>query len=428
MRLIKKLTSNKQFSNLIIYGFGQGFNIITPLLIVPHVVAVCGEGGLGKMSLGFAMSLFLILIVDYAFEIKGPKEASENRHDTAKLQQIANITFFSKFIIFTIVAVLSVAIINTVPFFTDEKPLFLFSLSIVFAQVFNPVWFLQGVENFRLTSILNILSKITYVVLVYAFITDKSSYIYINLLLGGTTLVFNLFGLYYITHKYSLKVAWPGFDVIKAILKADFSICLSQLALSARQLSPMFIVAYFLGYYQAGQYKIIEQVTSMFRTFIQVYLRFFYPSLCLKVSVNASQGFAYWKKYVSVSVVSICLPLIVLYFGADYLLMFFNTSQHTIDTIGTIFRISLLIPLLMGLSMPLEQLMFAVNQNKVYVRIALAVTAITIALVLATVTTYGIEGIIVSLIFSELLFIGFYFKYSYLFLNNRNNHIGTGRL
>jgi O-antigen/teichoic acid export membrane protein len=39
----------KKFS---IYGFGQFFNLITPLLVVPYIVSICGEEGYGKEPTG----------------------------------------------------------------------------------------------------------------------------------------------------------------------------------------------------------------------------------------------------------------------------------------------------------------------------------------------------------------------------------------
>ena len=74
--------------NFFIYGLGQVFNLISPLIIAPLVIAKCQDSGYGKVGLGFAMALFLILIVDYAFDIKGIKSVSENRHESNVLEQL----------------------------------------------------------------------------------------------------------------------------------------------------------------------------------------------------------------------------------------------------------------------------------------------------------------------------------------------------
>lgn len=417
--MIKTVLQNKRLLNFFIYGCGQAFNLVSPLLVAPYIISVCGEGGFAKVGVGFSMSLFLILIVDFAFEIKGPKEVSENRDNPLKLQEIANITYFSKFMIFIAVFFCTSLLIYFIPFLRNEKELYFFSISIILAQVCNPTWFLQGVENFRLLSILNIISKAIYMLLVFFLVKHKNDYVFVNLILGCSTLFFNVIGLIYIKYKYKITFVQPSSTEVVGILRADFSLCISQLFLSARQLSPLIITSYFLGYNIGGQYRVIEQITSMFRTFIQVFLRFFYPSVCFKVSKNLQEGFNYWKKYSVFSALLIFIVVAVLYINSTQLLEFFNVSNKNIITLNPIFKISLIIPLLMSMSYPLEQLMFVLNRNKAYVRIIMSVAAATIILSLLTVNSYGILSIVLSLLLSEIVVAALYFKYSYLYLNKQ---------
>ena len=420
--MIKALLKNKRLLNFFIYGFGQAFNLVSPLLVAPYIISVCGEDGFGKVGIGFSMSLFLILIVDYAFEIKGPKEVSENRDNPTQLQSITNITYFSKFLIFIIVFFCVNLLIYYVPFLHKEVRLYFFSISIILAQVCNPTWFLQGVEDFKLVSILNIISKAVYMLLVFFLIRDKNDYIFVNLILGCSTLFFNVIGLIYIKYTYKIAVRLPKRLEITGVLKSDFSLCVSQLFLSARQLSPLIITSYYLGYSIGGQYRVIEQIINMFRTFIQVFLRFFYPSVCYKVSKDAPSGFIYWKKYSAFGIMFIFAIVIAMYFYSVQLLRFFNIPDTNIDTLAPVFKLALLIPLVMSLSYPLEQLMFVVNRNKIYVKIIMSVAILTIILSLLVINRYGIVSIVLSLLLSEAIITILYFKYAYLFMKGKENN------
>jgi O-antigen/teichoic acid export membrane protein len=413
------LVRDRKKQDFFIYGLGQGFNLIGPLVVVPYLIRICGEAGYGKIGLGFALALFLILIVDYAFEIRGTKEVSANREDREAIMSLLNITLFAKMFLFTVTLLILLALIGLIPFVRQEKTLFLYSMAVVLAQVFNPAWFLQGVENFRTVSLLNICSKTTYVVLVYLMISQEDDYIFVNLLLGGSSLLFNLAGLAYVTSLYRIKFRIPQLDVIRDILKADFSVCMSQLFLSARQHSPLFLAAYLLGYHAAGQFRIIEHILSLYRTSIQMLMRFFYPSLCFKISKDISSGIAYWKQYTKYSLIFIAASLAVLFMFSEEVLVFFNASADTIKKLGFIFKIELIIPLLMALSLPLEQLMFATNRNKAYVRISISVTVVCLLFLFVAIKTYGILGIIVSLILAEVLFITLYSKHSLFSLKDK---------
>jgi len=417
------ILKEKKKQDFFIYGMGQAFSLVTPLLVIPYIVYVCGEDGNGKIGLSFLITLFLILIVDYGFEIKSPKNISENRDSPAKIQQIANTTFYSKFIIFILVFIGFSLIIWFVPFFHEERVLYFLSISIILAQVFNPTWFLQGLENFKLISVVNIGSKVTYMLIVYAIVKRRDDYIYVNLILGLSSLLFNAGCLIYITSRYKINLLVPDFREIRAVLRTDFSLCVSQLFLSARQVSPSFIISYFLGYTVVGQYNIIERVVGMFRTFIQVFLRFFYAPVCYKVAKNAKDGFAFWKKYTGYSILIMVGGAVVLYIFSAQVLGFFNISAVSIPKLNPVFRLALIIPLIMSFSYPLEQLMFVVNRNKIYVRIIMSVAVLTILVALLVVNLYGIIGIVVSLLLSEVLVATLYFKYSYLFIKEQVNAV-----
>ena len=402
------LIRDKNKRNFFIYGVGQAFNLLSPLVIAPYIILVCGTEGFGKIGLGFAMALFLILIVDYAFEIKGIKSVAENRNRPEVLQKILNTTIATKLTLFFAALIVASLVIFTVPFFSNEKPLFFCSMTIVLAQVFNTVWFLQGLERFVLASFLNIGSKTLYVLLVLTLIKLPDDYIWVNLFLGISTLMFNLTVLAIIIFQNGINYQKTLISEILAILKNDFAFCMSQLTLSVRQLSPLFLVSYFLGFHTAGLYKILEQILTFFRTFIQVFLKFFFPRACYKFLGDISGGMIYWKKYSLLNLIMVAAGVAIVLIFTNEILLFFNVSTRTAAMLKPVFQLSLIISLLMSISLPLEQLMFLINKNKIYIRITIFVTVINVAIILLTIKNQELYGILISLGVAELLFISFY--------------------
>jgi O-antigen/teichoic acid export membrane protein len=412
LKALLKSFNSKSKQNFLIYGLGQAFNLLSPLIVAPFVVLVCKVDGFGKVGLGFALALFLILIVDYAFDIKGTKEVSENRLQKEELEKILNRTIFTKIVLFGAALIIALGIIYFIPFFQDEKRLFLFSLSIVFAQVFSPNWFLQGIENFTFFSLVNICAKTTYVILVFSLVNSPEDYVYVNLFLGASTLFFNVFGLVLIKIKYQFKIKYPNFYEVKFILKNDFFFCISQLFLSVRQLSPLILAGFFLGYGTAGLYKVMEQIITLVRTFIQVFLKFFFPRLCYIVMEDTAEGLHFWKRYTLINAVLLSFFLALIFIFSEQVLGFFNISEKLIQPLNAVFKLSLVVSLLMSLSLPLEQLMFVFNNNKTYIRVTIIVTIVNLTLIMQLINTFQLYGIITALIISEILFIGFYYKIS----------------
>ena len=87
-RGIQFIRNQNQLKNLTIYGLGQFFNLVTPLLVAPHVISVCGIEGYGKAAFSMALFFFLIVFIDYGSDINGVKEVSLNRDNNKELQRI----------------------------------------------------------------------------------------------------------------------------------------------------------------------------------------------------------------------------------------------------------------------------------------------------------------------------------------------------
>lgn len=407
MKLTELVNENKV--NFLVYGIGQAFNLVSPIVVAPYIISICGIDSFGKVGLGFALSLFLILIVDYSFDIKGTQNVSENRKNTLKLQEILFNTLYAKCILVVIAYLIAIILIFTIPLFESEKPLFLFSFLIVLAQVFNPVWFLQGVEDFKLSSVINILSKLTYLLLIFSFITSSTDYIFVNLFLGLSALIFNLIGIVIILKRYKFIFLRPDVSTLTNILKRDFSFCISQLFLSLRQLSPLFVTSYFFGFNIAGQYKVIEQIISFFRTLIQVYLKYFFPRLCYTITVSDKQAIDFWKRYKLLLLTGVIFSLTVIYFSAPKIIEYFNIDSIKNSNLIYVMRLALIVPLLMVFTLGLEQLMFAFSRNSKYIQITILVTIINVSLLFLFAPLLNLYGVIISIIISEFCFAFLYF-------------------
>ena len=70
---------------------------------------------------------------------------------------------------------------------------------------------------------------------------------------------------------YQIKLT--DFSLIKGVelIKKDYKLCLSQLFFAFRQYSPVMVIDFVLGSFVAGQFRIIEQIVMIFRTFFCYY-------------------------------------------------------------------------------------------------------------------------------------------------------------
>lgn len=416
---------NKRFKNLIIYGFGQAINLISPLLVIPYIISVCGEEGLGKSGVGFSVALIAIVLVDSGSYINGTKEISIYRNDRPILEQKFSIIYLSKFILLILVLFFSIILIMTVPFFQRDKFQLLLSLSIVVGQFINPTWFFQGVQNFKWISAINVISKIIYVALIFICITKPEDYIYINFFLGIGSVFASSLGFLFIYKTYSFSLKELPFKKSLELIKNEFSLTLSQLFLSFYQYAPIILVSYVCGNFVAGQYKIIDQIIMIFRTYFQMFFNFIYAEVCYKVYENAKKGLKFWLNYNLLNYCMILGVIFIFYLSSNLILSYFKLDIQKNPEVQHLFYLGLILPVFIGISLSLKQLVFVFNENNKYILITIISTIFTVILLYFALIKFALKGLFITFFISEISIIICYIlilrKHTILLKNENNN-------
>lgn len=398
----------KQTKDFIIYGFGQAVNLISPLLVIPYIVSVCGEEGLGKAGVGFSFALIAIVLVDYGSYINGTKEVSINNNNKEIVEELFTTIYLAKFILLLAVISLCSILIFTIPFFQKDKIQLLLSLLIVVGQFINPIWFFQGIQNFKWITIINVLSKAIYVLGIFLFIKKPEDYIYINFLLGTGLIIASLLGFLWIYKTFSFSLKKGSLTAALTLIKSEFSLTVSQLFFSFYQYAPIMIISYVCGSFIAGQYRILDQIIMIFRTYFQMFFNFIYADICLKIANDATTGVKNWKIFNGFNYLIVMVILICFYINAGAILLFFKINPNDTIKLVNYLQIGLFIPVLMGISFALKQLMFAFNKNEHYIKITIFSTILSLIVLFTLLQLIGLKGAFISTIIIEFIIIVFY--------------------
>lgn len=405
--------------NFLIYGFGQSINILSPLLVVPYIISICNEEGLGKIGISFSISLILCCVIDYSSTLLGTKEISIHRNDKIKVKNSISKFFLAKCII-TIVLVISFILGTfTIPFLRSEQNLYLLIVPLLLAQLFNPNWILQGLEKFKVVALFNILSKSVYLFLVFICIKEKEDYIWVNFYLGCSSLLFYSIAIFSLFRVYDIKLKSFSFTVSYKLLKKDFKICISEFCLSIYQFFPIIIVGYFLGNSAAGIYKIIEQIISVFRTYIFMFFTFSYPIICYDMEKEKEKGFKVWMSYNFINTIIIGIGGIFIYGIKDFVFDFFKVSEELIPTMNSLLILGLIIPFTISVSQALRQLIFVSNLLKQYTLIIYISTALNLLAMYIFLNYFDIKGVFYAALLIEILVIISYI-YAYKIYHKTN--------
>ena len=391
----------KQLRQLSIYGIGQLFNLVTPLLVVPYLVLQCGVANYGKISIGMAIAFFLMVFIDYGTDISAVKEMAVHRDHPEKRNAIFATTLGTKAVLFVLTTLIFMGVVVLFPFFNQERVLFFLGIPILFGQLLNPTWLLQGLEDFTRITLMTIGSKLVYLLLIFGCIQSPSDYIYVNLFWGIANIMAYGIILIYCFKKYHFS--WKDFQKnnIKTLLKNNFSLFTSQIFVSLQMYSPVVLLGYFGSSFLAGQFRIVEQIIVIFKTYILLFFNFVYPRVCYLIETNTREAMRYWKSFNGMNFCFIAGSMAFLYLFSEWVVSFFTKSS--IYKTADLLQWGIWVPLLMALSIPLKQLLLGYGMQRVYTRTTMILVVFSTLLIAISIPFFQIRGVFWVLIATEMM-------------------------
>lgn len=249
---MKKVTVNYIFS--IIF---QLLNIILPLITTPYISRTLGVANIGYNSYITSIVNYFTLFAMLGTNIYGQREIGAHQNDKVQCSYI----FFRVIIIKLIfgIAVSCIYALLTFYLFEDFFLLFIiryFSLATVILDI---SWFFQGLENFKITVVRQIIVKIIAVSCIFLFVkseNDLSKYMLID---GGLAFVGTI-TIYSYLPKYLTKIKIKEINLFSDF-KGMISLFIPQIATSLYAIIDKTMIGYYYssglesGYYEQA-YKI----------------------------------------------------------------------------------------------------------------------------------------------------------------------------
>ena len=406
LKLLKKILFHQQFQKLSVYGFGQLFNLVTPLLVVPYIVSVCGEENFGKTAVGMAIAFFLIVFIDFGSDIIGVREVAVNRDNPEVLNKIFTTTYVVKGIILLLVLTVASIIFHSFPYFKSEKIMFTLGLSVLIGQFLNPTWFLQGIENVKWITLLNIVSKCIYLVGIFFIIKKESDYIYINLWWGLGMIVSNFLVFIWIIKKHQFSFLMVNKDEVFKHIRNDFSMFSSQIFVSLQLYAPVVLISYFGNNLMAGQYRIVEQIIVIFKTYIFLFFNYVFPRVCYLIETDFKRGLKNWIIYNGVNFVFVTMGMLFFHIYSYEIVSYFNPTNRYV--LSNLLEVAVFVPLILAISIPLKQLVLAYNYKRFYVYLTSVMVLFNLLAIVILLPKFQVYGVFYSLIATDLIVIIFY--------------------
>lgn len=324
----KSLASNFFFLSLL-----KGISFVFPLITLPYLTKVIGVENFGIIAFASSIIIFAETITDWGFNYTATRDVAQNRTDTAYVSRIFSEVLFSKIILMTICFILLYLCILFIPQFHEYKIILLYTFTYIPGYILFPEWLFQAFERMKYITIMNVIAKTIFTILIFIVIKEQSDYIYQPLLTASGFALSGLIAQYIIFHTFRIRIIFPTFNNLYKRLKNSTNMFISLLLPNLYTNFSTILLKSFCGEFSTGIYSAGQRFQTIVDQFTQILSRTFFPFLARKKE----------KHYIYVRI-SGCISIaacIFLFITADWLIDIFYTPEFTEATkVLRIFAIS----------------------------------------------------------------------------------------
>ena len=402
----KNREKNRIISNFFSLTILQAANYILPLIILPFLVRVLDLENFGIVMFSQALITFIVVGVDFGFDISGTREISVSNNDKERISEVFSAIITIRVLLIFLWFIILMLLVECIPKLKANAFIYYLNFGVVVGQGIFPAWFFQGIQRMKFVTFVNILAKLIFTLLILFIVNEKEDYYLVPAFNSIGFLIAGLLG-FFLAFKH-IYVKKPNFNLIKTLLRDSVSLFFGKLANNIFTSCNILILGFFAGNTIVGIYSSFEKLILAIKNMYTPFFQAVFPWLANK-SEHEKRAFIN-KTVPYVFSVGAFTCLIIIIFGDEILMLVFNNSS--LNKHSMVFKVFSVIGIVSGLNMVYISL-YLPAAKKYGVRMKIFITAAVFHLLVSMILTpfYQIYGIVLSVILTEtfLLLLGYYY-------------------
>ncbi len=292
---------------------------VFPLITMPYLARIIGVDGFGKVS--FALSIIIVVqtFVDWGFNFTATRDVAKNRDDKEQVSRIFSNVFWARCSLMLLALAVILLLTAVIPDFRANRAVILVTFLMIPGHIMYPDWFFQAMERMKYMTILNVLSRLLFTVLVFIFVKDQDDFILQPLFTSIGFIVSGIIAML-IIRKWGISLYRPSFRDMLMTIKGSTDVFINNLMPNLYNNFSNILLGVFSGSYQTGLLDAGNKFVIVAQQFLGVLSRAFFPFLSRKIESHS----LYTKMNMTCSVIAGILlfffaPLIIdLFFTPDF--------------------------------------------------------------------------------------------------------------
>lgn len=323
-----KIIGSNEFRDSFYLILLQGVNQLLPLIVMPYLMIKLGTYGYGHVGYSLSVIQYMIIIVDFGFNFSATKKIAIVGDNRVKRSRIFWATVAAKTFLLTISMLVMLILITCVGTFRLYRTAIIATVPMLIGSTYTFMWLYQGIGKIRLFSILNTISKITLLPLIFIYVKTPDDYVVAAFLQSAVFLFTAIASGIHIYYKKWIIKQRPTMRDIKNEISDSFPLFLSSASTSVYTQLTVVIIGFFCATETVGLYTSAERIMRaacfvLYTPLSQVY----FPKISALASKNRAEAKNMFKraKIIIMSVMTlVCVALLVcgkwgpVILGSDY--------------------------------------------------------------------------------------------------------------
>lgn len=251
--------------------------ILFPLITYPYIIRVVGAEKYGAIIFAQAIISYVIVVVNFGFNVSATRRVSENRYNTNELCLIFSSIIFLKIFIASFSIIFTILILYFMGY--QNIWLFLLLLGLCVQEVFYPTWLFQGIEQMNFITIITLISRTLFLILIFVMIHDSSDYYIIPVLYSLGGLVTSILSLLIAYRKFGIHFTFVTRQRFYQDFKESLPFFASRLSTVIMDRSNVILIGVFFTYDMVSIYDLCIKVVSIAKTPFSLVAQVIYPNV-----------------------------------------------------------------------------------------------------------------------------------------------------
>lgn len=405
-----KKIKTKEIGTLIANFFSlvvlQALNVFLPFITIPYLINVIGLEKFGLLTFIHSTVLFLVIFVEYGFNISTTREISIHSNDKNEVERIYSEVFSAKIFLLLVCFFFFTIIVFSINKFRQDYFLYFLYFGIVIGQTLFSSWLFQGLQKMKYVTYVNVFFKTIFTICIFIFVKGCGDIWMVPLFLSSGAILSGIGSILIVRFILKIRYTLPKIKSIKLQLKSGYHLFMAEFYMAVLTFSNVLILGFLAGNVNVGIYSAAEKVIRAAASLLSPVINTLYPHVSKLVHENYSQGMVFINKVKNWGVVVIIAGSVFVFIFADLLfsIIYQNKDVTNLDQSILVFRIMILFPLVSFLDQVYGKLVLIVlGRSDVFFKIFSICSIFNLILCMILSYYYNYIGTASSSIISQII-------------------------